>query len=156
MTAQKRKWIVFAALPIALVWGYYNLMFKPSITAKEPPAFPETAVAAAPSRALAADSIASALTTIKSQTWGADPFRMGARQQVPSYSAPTAKRADMTWQLNGIIYNEDVPFAYVNSRPVKVGDIVNTATVVAIGRTSVTLEVNGNRFTISLRKGASS
>jgi len=157
MTEQRRKIILFAALPIALVWGYYNLMVKPRGPALEPTAaFPHSTAVTAPGPASAADSLANALAAVKSQTWGVDPFRMGTRRQVPSYSAPVAKRTDMTWQLNGIIYNENAPFAYVNSRPVKVGDVVNSATVVAIDRKSVTLEVNGNRFTISLRKGASS
>lgn len=157
MTEQRRKVIVFAALPVALVWGYYNLLVKPNQTAVSSP---ETTIqptaASIPNQPGTADSIDSKFTSIKSQPWGADPFRMERRRQVSSYPTPMVKRNDMAWQLNGIIYNESSPFAYINGRSVKVGDVVNSATVVAIDRKSVTLEVNGNRFTLSLRKGASS
>ncbi|MBI5267386.1 MAG: hypothetical protein HY851_09170 [candidate division Zixibacteria bacterium] len=155
MTEQRRKIIVFAALPVALVWGYYNLLVRPNqAEIPTPDTTIQPTVATAPSQPITADSMDSRFAAIKNQPWGADPFRMGSRRQAPTSSTPRVRRDDMAWQLNGIIYSENTPFAYINGRSVKVGDIVNSATVVAIDRKSVTLDVNGGRFTLSLRKGA--
>ena len=157
MKERRRRIIIFAALPVALVWGYYNLFIKPArTTGYAPTSEAQNAVSAATDLLSRPDSLDAAIAAIKAENWGADPFRMGSRSQVPSYSAPAAKLSEPVWQLNGIIYNETIPFAYVNSKSVKVGDKVNSATVVAIDRKSVTLEYNGGRITLSLRKGATS
>ena len=156
MNERHRKMLIFAALPVALVWGYYDLIVKPKAVAT-PPSSIDTPSASAPAASVAqSDSLSSRIAAIKSESWGSDPFRMGTRRIVPSYTAPEPKRNDIVWQLNGIIFNENTPFAYINGRSVKVGDIVNTAKVVAIDRKTVTLEVNGGRLTLTLRKGGSS
>ena len=54
------------------------------------------------------------------------------------------------FRLNGIIYTTR-PSAIVNGQMVKIGDQVDGATIVAIGRTTVTLQVNGQRKTCALR-----
>jgi hypothetical protein len=55
------------------------------------------------------------------------------------------------FRVNGIIYTRVRPSAIVNGLTVNVGDRVNGATVVGIGRTAVTLQLNGQRKTYELR-----
>jgi len=156
MNERTRRLILFSMLPIVLVWGYFNLIAErptPSVST----ATPATEVATNPDAPLSpADTSSAPIDRIASEPWGTDPFRMGAPQREPLPTAHVVKRASLVWELNGIIYNESLPFAYVNHKSVKVGDIVNNATVVAIERKVVTLELDGRRFKISLNKDAQS
>jgi len=54
------------------------------------------------------------------------------------------------FKLNGIIYGVSNPSATVNGKAVYVGEKVNGATVLSIGRSEVVLNVNGERKTITL------
>ena len=54
------------------------------------------------------------------------------------------------FRLNGVIYGVSNPSAVVNGTPVYVGEKVNGATVISIGRNEVTLEINGARSIIEL------
>jgi MSHA biogenesis protein MshK len=54
------------------------------------------------------------------------------------------------FRVSAIIYTAR-PAAIVNGETVNVGDEVEGATVVGIGRTTVTLQVNGQRKTYQLR-----
>jgi hypothetical protein len=120
-------------------------------------ATPATQVATNPDAPLSpADTSSAPIDRIAAEPWGTDPFRMGAPQREALTAAHVVKRASLVWELNGIIYSETLPFAYVNHKSVKVGDIVNHATVVAIERKAVTLELDGRRFKISLNKDAQS
>ena len=60
------------------------------------------------------------------------------------------KEAAPAFRLNGIIYGVANPSATVNGKTVFVGERVNGATVISIGRNEVTLEINGERKTVSL------
>lgn len=156
MNARTRRIIVFSALPVALAWGYFNLVVQRQ-PASVSTATPVTQVAPNSVAPLSpADTSAAPIDRLAGEPWGTDPFRMGASRREASVTAPMVKRASLVWELNGIIYSETLPFAYVNHKSVKVGDIVNNATVVAIERKAVTLEFDGRRFKISLNKDAQS
>jgi len=60
------------------------------------------------------------------------------------------KEAAPLFRLNGVIYGVAHPSATVNGKTVFVGERVNGATVISIGRNEVTLEINGERKTVSL------
>ena len=64
-------------------------------------------------------------------------------------SVPTQETAP-SFRLNGIIYGVANPSAVVNGKTVFVGERVSGATVISIGRSAVTLEINGERKTVSL------
>jgi HD-like signal output (HDOD) protein/CheY-like chemotaxis protein len=68
----------------------------------------------------------------------------------PPSSAPEEKPLP-DFRLNGIIYAVASPSAIVNGKTVFVGDRVSGATVISIGRTDVTLQLNGVRRTCVLR-----
>jgi hypothetical protein len=54
------------------------------------------------------------------------------------------------FRVTGIIYSAR-PSAIINGEMVNVGDRVEGATVVSIGRTSVTMQFNGRRKAYDLR-----
>jgi type II secretory pathway component PulC len=159
MNDRTRRIIVFSALPVALIWGYYNLMMKSDggyiPTANDP------SLATVPSIAsnLPSTTVSDSATfhKIRSRSWGTDPFRgRTVSHREPTIASSTVAKSGLSWVLNGIIFSETSPLAYVNGRPVKVGEVVNSAKVVSIDRRTVTLEVDGRRLTISLSKEARS
>jgi HD-like signal output (HDOD) protein/CheY-like chemotaxis protein len=70
---------------------------------------------------------------------------------VPPPSPPPQEQALPEFRVNGIIYTSVRPSAILNGRTVSIGDQVNGATVVRIGRSDVTLQINGQRKTFELR-----
>jgi hypothetical protein len=77
------------------------------------------------------------------------PQVAAADLQLPS-STPKEK-ATPNFRLYGIIYSTVRPCAIVNGETVCVGDRVSGATVTAIGRNNVTLQINGQPKTYLLR-----
>ena len=161
MNERTRKIIVFSTLPIALAWGYYNLELNKQTTAG--PSADERALATVAPLSMAPqpeiDSATAIIAQIASKSWGIDPFRSRSvhRDQSPSPPPPTTiAKGGLAWVLSGIIFDESSPIAYINGRPVKIGDKVNDAKVVSIERRTVTLDLDGRRFTISLSKEARS
>jgi HD-like signal output (HDOD) protein/ActR/RegA family two-component response regulator len=134
----------------------------PTVAVSEPPA-QSTAPAPAPrptSTTAPAPSTATA-TPPPSETLS----KPTASVPQPEPAAATAPRAAATnvvasivpekkipvFRLHGIIYTHDQPAAIINGQTVNLGDEVDGATVVAIGRTTVTLKIDGERKTYVLR-----
>ncbi len=155
MNERTRRLILFSTLPVALLWGYFNLVVdRPAPVSTVTPATEDAANLVA--SLSPTDTSLAVIARIAGEPWGTDPFRMGPPQREALPAAHVVTRASLVWELNGIIYSETLPFAYVNHKSVKVGDTVNNATVVAIERKAVTLELDGRRFKISLNKDAQS
>ncbi len=162
MNERLRKGLVFSTLPIALIWAYFNLFGKkPAVTPTSDPALATVAPLSAPiSSAPASDS--ATVARLKAQPWGNDPFR-GRPAHVSTATAatvstqPTKTGGDnLSFVLSGIMFNTQNPIAYVNGRPVKVGQTINSAKVISIERKSVVLDLNGRRLTLSIGKEARS
>ena len=91
------------------------------------------------------------------------PVATAPAETVPDTTTPAAKATNDPlpsvaaepkppgFRLNGIIYGTARPSAMVNGKTVYLGDQVNGATVVAIGQNTVTLLVDGQRKTYTLR-----
>lgn len=149
MSESLRKKIVFASLPLAIIWAIFNYPSRPrSVPA---PAVTQTAapIVATPTPAKPpAESII--IAQEQREPWGPDPFR------TYTYRAATRGGADRSspgWTLAGIIYSQNKPMAFINSRMVAVGDRIGSATVVAIDKESVTLEHQGRRIRLTLNRG---
>jgi HD-like signal output (HDOD) protein len=69
---------------------------------------------------------------------------------IPPPSLTPKEQAPSEFRLRGIIYTVFRPSAIVNGKTVFVGDRVSGAAVIDIGRTYVTLEINGQRKTYDL------
>jgi HD-like signal output (HDOD) protein/ActR/RegA family two-component response regulator len=63
---------------------------------------------------------------------------------------PAAEKRAPDFRLNGIMYSTTHPWAIVNGQTVAVGDRVNGARVLEIGRASVILQVGARRITCKL------
>jgi MSHA biogenesis protein MshK len=61
------------------------------------------------------------------------------------------QKAQPEFRLQGIIFSSVRPSAMINGQTVNVGDPIDSATVVAISRTTVTLQINGQRKTYQLK-----
>jgi hypothetical protein len=76
------------------------------------------------------------------------PARPAAATAAASPS-PAASSPGPTLHLSAISSRDGAPVAVVNDQVVQVGDLVEGARVVAIGTTSIEVEVDGQRRTIS-------
>jgi hypothetical protein len=142
MTEATRKKMVYLALVIAVIWGWYNLsgpVKPPRVTA--PKTIEPISTAVSPGSSKPGAEVAS----IQKLPWGEDPFR------------PTTIRRPVEikpiWVVTGIVFNDVSPLAYVNKTPVQPGDTVDDATVVKIEKRSVTLNYKGTQFEIFLSRG---
>lgn len=145
MSESLRKKIVFATLPLAVIWAAFNWP-----ATKKPP----QAEALAPQVVVVTPTNQPNPTLIdiereQAEPWGLDPFR------TYTYRSPSSGTGNnqLEWVLGGIIYSNSNPLAFINSRSVRIGDKVGEATVVAIEKKSVTLEYRGRRLKLSLHKG---
>lgn len=79
--------------------------------------------------------------------WGNDPF-------YPDISFSGAGSSGIAGLvLNGIVWDSNTPYAIINSKVVKAGDNIDTATVIVdITENSVVVEQDGNRHTLELTK----
>jgi len=143
MKDRARKMLVYTALGAALIYGWYNLLGPGRYGSVETE--PEPLVAATLSAAATQVATDSTLDRVADKPWGQDPFRARRKGRV--------RQDPDTWTVTGIVYNQDAPLAYVNRKAAKVGDTVDNAKVVEISKTSVTLEYQGNQFTISVPRG---
>jgi len=155
MNKSLRKKIVFASLPLAIIWVVFNYPSKK--TTSQPPAPEATVSVETPLRAYNVQTPAGPIPTIdlragRKEPWGDDPFRsLGHRSR--RQAGANDESTSLAWALAGIIYSDQSPIALVNSHMVGIGDKVGSATVVAIDRESVTLEYQGRTITLKLHKG---
>ena len=142
MNERTRKTIVFAALPLTVAWGAYNLLRSPS---QKPIAPPETIQPVSTEASSASNTPLFDTSEVAAADWGHDPFRMK--------SAPSTSAKSKGWTVTGIVFNSSSPVAYVNRQMVREGDTVDKAKVISINRKSVVLEYRGDRIEISITKG---
>ncbi len=94
-------------------------------------------------------ALLAAIDSILQTPWGDDPFQFESR-----YSRTEDRVEEAAgWKLSGIVFTPTNPMAVINSRPVKVGDIINDAAIVKIEQNQVTLECRGDRFVIAVNEG---
>ena len=154
MSESLRKKIVFASLPLAIIWALFNYPSKKNQT--QAPATMAAISAESQATATSVQTQVKAPVAIdvdarRREPWGSDPFRSSVNHgRAPVDQSETNA---LSWVLAGIIYNEQNPMAFVNRHMVGVGDRVGSATVTAIDRESVTLEYQGRTITLKLHKG---
>ena len=140
MNEKIRKRIVFALLPVAIIWGAYKLS-GPGRTVEVDR--PETIKPISAQHANSAGTTGEIVEN-SSKPWGNDPFRT---------VRTVSSKKDLAWTVTGILYNSISPLAYVNREMVREGDTIDDAVVMKIDKRSVTLEYKGDQFTISVSKG---
>lgn len=155
MTVAKRQKIMYGILVVALLWGGWNFTHprKRTVTPQET-STPVAETTPAVQSTINKEVVAS----LEAQPWGRDPFSAsstrrneGAGQKSTSKQLPTPRA--VSWSLTGIIDNGSTPFAFINGKMVKVGDLIDQARVVKIERQKVTLSHNGNEILLRVNKG---
>lgn len=155
MTEAKRKQIMYGILVVALIWGGWNFTHP-----RKKAVPPQDEIAAVTETAPSAPVVPSQadIAAKKSEPWGRDPFRSSLARSTASYmstvsSARETKPHSVGWSLTGIIDNGSTPFAFINGKMVKVGDLVDQARVVKIDKQKVTLSHNGTEISLRVNKG---
>ena len=156
MTEAKRKKLMYGILVVAVIWGAWNLSRpRPMPPVADTPQSPDMAVQSE----TASSQVKIDLTAKRAEAWGRDPFtgRATGSKRVEATSKSEVSRPTDTatrgWSLTGIIDNGTMPFAFINGKMVKVGDLVDQARVVKIEKQKVTLSVNGSQFSLQVSKG---
>ncbi|MEE8577217.1 MAG: hypothetical protein V3T31_08170 [candidate division Zixibacteria bacterium] len=141
MNPVMRQRLLYGLLAAAIVWAAFNLGSndQPVQQTTNPPVTQPRMSRSAP--AVMPDS--DALAEINDADWGIDPFR--------SIRA-ARKEKTISWNLKGIIFDPNLPMAYINGRRVKTGDTVSRAKVVRIEKRKVTMEYRGNQFDIFVKE----
>ena len=142
MSEKTRKKIVFAALFIAVIWGFYNFQWpqRPQTDSVSPTAAPASA------RNTQLNTLAPELVKEKTDTnWGSDPFRTSNGKSV--------SRQGGNWIVTGILYNARSPLAYINRTPLRIGDTIDDACLTDIKRNYVILNYNGSDHKIYFSEG---
>jgi putative nucleotidyltransferase with HDIG domain len=137
--------VVVATPPSSVDTAPVSTLEITSVTAESPAAL-ETNVTTVAALAVSqpAPELSPAATAGQMVT-NARPTILPVQEIVPP-SAP----AQPAFKLNGIFYSSVDPTAIVNGKSVRVGEKVNGATVIRIGRAAVMLEMDGQRKTIGL------
>ncbi len=157
MSASLRKKLVFLTLPLALLYALYNWQTnEPAApTVNNQPAAVASLAAAIPSPAV--NATVHNRPARLAAPWGRDPFRYGSRplpqrteRRLKAGDAPTAPKS-AGWIVSGILYNDTNPIAYINGKAVTVGQTIDNARVIAITKSSVTLEAAGKQLTVTPR-----
>lgn len=155
MAVAKRQKIMYGILVVALLWGGWNFTHPRKRTVPPPEnAAPSVETEPVTQPMLSKEVVAS----IEAQPWGRDPFstsssrhNAGTAQQTAAKQSTEPRSA--SWSLTGIIDNGATPFAFINGKMVKVGDLVDQARVIKIERQKVTLSHNGNEILLRVNKG---
>ncbi len=159
MTEAKRKKMMYGILVVAVIWGAWNLAQprRASRTVETQPVAQEIAVQEVTVEAQPTIDMAAK----RSEPWGRDPFTGKLAKSSPpresngspSRTSEVGTKSSKGWSLTGIIDNGTTPFAFINGKMVKVGDLIDQARVVSIEKQKVTLSLNGSQFALKVNKG---
>lgn len=149
MNVQTRQRILFVILPLAMVWGAYNLFWNDNDTKS---VAPPNAVIQPTAEVTKTDPTPGKpdLERVKAAEWGADPFRTLIKWAGKPADKP---KEELKLILSGIVFNERSPMAVINKKTVRPGDMIDGARILSIDRRSVTMERNGRRFQLKVSKG---
>lgn len=128
--AQAAPVVAAAPQPVTTIFGVAEEHPFPPLA---PELWPKTGVSAATPEPVAASAPGAAVTNAQ-----------------PNVAQPP-KKPQPDFRLQGIIYTSMRPTAIVNGQAVRSGDHVDGATVVAVGKTGVMLEIKGQRRTLELK-----
>lgn len=80
-----------------------------------------------------------------------DPFLPGIKQAIQN-TTYSIRQFLMDYKISGILYDDKGPTAIINSKVVRIGDIIVGKTVVDIEKDKVILMENGEVFVLELQK----
>lgn len=86
-------------------------------------------------------------TPLQAADYIVDPMR-------PDTLRVTENAAEPRYRVNAIIFSADRRIAIVNGQRVGVGDVIHQATVIAINKAEVIVEVQGEQQSLRMKSGA--
>jgi len=154
VTDKRRQLLTYSVCGIAVIWAAFNFEFGPPKSPNQPNAVLATIIPISDQAGKKADDLLAAkLDELHMRNWGMDPFRSGFRAFALEPTDPLQTVKKPQWIVNGILYTASSPIAYINQKPVKVGDHVHNARVLEIGKKDVVLEFEGRRIRLSVNQG---
>ena len=128
MGKNKRNLVVLGAVLLVVIWAW-----SPGTARKKGnhTSFPEPP---------ASDNIPRRVKSSFAE-WGRNPFML------PGELSESLRGL----MLDGIVWDDEKPYAIINNRVLGIGDAIGKSRITAITETAVTLEEDGNAFSIQLR-----
>ena len=145
MNENIRKKIVFIALGLAIIWGYYNISDKKSDNEIVWQNNQEQVLSGSKTTTIPEKLID--VEACKKLAWGRNPF------QEPGKLIPKTISHQTYWLLSGIVYSENNPMAIINNKSLFKGEIIDDARIVNISKKNVTLYYKGKKLTLTVTKG---
>ncbi len=145
MNENIRKKIVFIALGLAIIWGYYNISDKKSDNEIVRQNNQEQVLSGSKTTTIPEKLID--VEACQKLAWGRNPF------QEPSKLTPKTISHQTYWLLSGIVYSENNPMAIINNKSLFIGEIIDDARIVNISKKNVTLDYKGKKITLTVAKG---
>ncbi len=142
MNESIRKKIIFVALGLAIIWGYYNIDKNNDVAKQDPQ---EQVLSGSKTTTIPEKLID--VETHQELAWGRNPF------QEPDKLTPKTISHQTYWLLSGIVYSENNPMAIINNKSLFIGDNIDEARVVDISRKNVILDYKGKKLTLTVAKG---
>lgn len=150
MNEKTRKVGLTGLLVVAIVWGYANYPWQRNADTEQVIAVASTASPQmSPSAPVVAQVSDSALAELSARQWGGDPFYSPGKSNSGARRATARSR---TYTVKAILYSDTAPSAYINGRVVRVGDVVDGATVQSISRTAVRLLREDETITVGIKR----
>jgi hypothetical protein len=109
MSEGLRKKIIFAALPLALIWAVWNLSGRKTSTS-DPTLVPAVQLDSMLT-VVKSEPAANGLDYRKDAPWGRDPF--GQRPTANAGQSPSSSGEKLAWVLAGIVYSNHQPMALI-------------------------------------------
>lgn len=143
MNERSRKLFVYGSLVLAVCYGAYSFSGAKHTRSGVPS--PTIEPLAAGPQAQPPQLSQRDVQLLQEADWGRDPFAQSRKQATGG--------PKLNWTLKGIVFNPSRPLAYINGLRVGIGDTVNSAKVIAIDKTKVTLTYQGTQFDVYVQKG---
>ncbi len=148
MNENLRKKIIYAILPLVIIWAFFNL--KTADNKNEISGRLATIQEVAKANSTETSNREKLSLEYDVKNWGKDPFHTVKKQKV----APKKKAFNRpTWKLTGIMYNSSNPLAVINKKYVAEGEKVGSCKIIKIEQEKVIIEYNGQKYTLRVSKG---
>ena len=152
MTIKSRQKLIGVVMVASIIWAATNFTSEDKKAAV--PEKPRTIQPLSPDQMTQSTTTAlnpKVVEEYKNKEWGKSPFV--STYVTTDNSIDIFKPESVVWNLSGIIYNNSSPLAIINKRPVKIGETIEHAEVIAIEKNEVILKIDDKQIRLTVSKG---